>query len=345
MAGVDRPATRRNTGVVTDPTRRRDPEPSAAVVRSAQDGDAAALEQLVVSVRDRVYRLALRMTARPADADDAAQEILIKVITRLSTFRGDAAFSTWVHRVAVNHLLDQAGTSVERLEMTFDRFAVDLLDGLAASPSSAPDAALMAREVQLACTHAMLTCLDREHRIAYILGDIFDVDSDEGGYICEVPAATYRKRLSRARMRVREFLTANCGLVSPGAACRCGKRVDVAVRTGRIDPARLQFTDITQTVNDEMIVFHDAAHLLRSIPAAMVPTTTTDARTGIRTCGARRKSCEVVVPAASMCVGHWTLETSVHEMKFSPRGHGEQVDLHDSRPRPAHRHRHVPSHR
>lgn len=125
-------------------------------MRAAQDGDVVALEQLVLGVRDRVYRLALRMTARPSDADDAAQEILIKVITRLSTFRGDAAFSTWVHRcVAVNHLLDQA-TSVERLEMTFDLFADDLLDGLAASPSTAPDAAPMTREVQLACTHAML---------------------------------------------------------------------------------------------------------------------------------------------------------------------------------------------
>ena len=279
MASVDRPATRRDAGTVTDTTRRRDPDPPAALVQAAQDGDAFALEQLVLSVRDRVYRLALRMTARPADADDAAQEILIKVITRLSTFRGDAAFSTWVHRVAVNHLLDQARSSVERLEMTFDRFADDLLDGLSASPSTAPDAALMAREVQLACTHAMLTCLDREHRIAYILGDIFGVDSDEGGYICEVPAATYRKRLSRARGRVREFLTTNCGLVSPHAACRCSQRVDVAVRTGRIDPTRLQFTDITQTVNDEMVGFHDAAHLLRSLPGAMVPTTTTDAIT------------------------------------------------------------------
>lgn len=279
MAGVDRPATRRDAGTVTDTTRRRDLEPPASLVQAAQDGDAVALEQLVLGVRDRVYRLALRMTARPADADDAAQEILIKVITRLSTFRGDAVLSTWVHRVAVNHLLDQARTNVERLEMTFDRFADDLLDGLASSPSSAPDAALMAREVQLACTQAMLTCLDREHRIAYILGDIFGVDSDEGGCICEVAAATYRKRLSRARARVREFLMTNCGLVSPYAACRCSKRVDVAIRTGRIDRALLQFTDVTERVNDEMVGFHDAAHLLRSLPDTMVPTTTADAIT------------------------------------------------------------------
>ncbi len=209
----------------------------AATVRAAQAGDAAALEQLVLSVRDRVYRLSLRMTARPPDAEDATQEILIRVITRLSTFRGEAAFSTWVHRIAVNHLLDRSKNTVERLEMTFDAFASDLLDGLAGSPSAAPDAAILEREVQLACTHAMLTCLDREHRIAYILGEIFEVDSEEGGYICEVPAATYRKRLSRARTRVREFLTTNCGLVSPNAPCHCSKRVDVAVQLGQRRPA------------------------------------------------------------------------------------------------------------
>ena len=246
-------------------------------VRAAQAGDAAALEQLLLAVRDRVYRLCLRMTARPADAEDATQEILIRVITRLSTFRGEAAFSTWVHRIAVNHLLDRAKNRVERMEMTFDEFATDLLDGLSSSPSTAPDAAILEREVQLSCTHAMLTCLDREHRIAYILGEVFGVDSHEGGYICDVPAATYRKRLSRARTRVRAFLGANCGLVSTSAACRCSNRIDVAVRLGRIDPQRLEFTDTTNRVNDEMIRLHDAASLLRSLPAAFVPTSVVDA--------------------------------------------------------------------
>jgi RNA polymerase sigma factor (sigma-70 family) len=178
----------------------------------------------VLSIRDRVYRLSLRMTARPPDAEDGAQEILIRVITQLSTFRFEAAFSTWVHRIAVNHLLDRSKIQVERQEITFDTFADDLAHGLASSPSAAPDAGILEREVQLACTHAMLMCLDREHRIAHILGEVFEVDSDEGGYICGVPSATYRKRLSRARSRVRTFLTDNCGLDSP--------RLHVVARSG-----------------------------------------------------------------------------------------------------------------
>jgi DNA-directed RNA polymerase specialized sigma24 family protein len=116
----------------------------AELVAAAQSGDAAALEALVASVRDRVYRLALRMVARPADAEDATQEILIRVITRLGSFRGEAAFTTWVHRVAVNHLLDRRRSCVEQAEMTFDDYAEDLRAGLADAPASDPGADLLA---------------------------------------------------------------------------------------------------------------------------------------------------------------------------------------------------------
>jgi RNA polymerase sigma factor (sigma-70 family) len=255
---------------------RPEEEPLERLAAAANRGDGRALERLVRAVHDRVYRLAVRMTARPPDAEDATQEILIRVITRVSTYRGEAAFTTWVHRIAVNYLLDRAKSSTERLNMTFDRFAADLLDGLSAGPSAAPDAALLEREVQLACTHALLTCLDREHRVAYILGDIFGVDSDDGGYICDVPPATFRKRLSRARQRVREHLSVHCGLISQDAACRCSRRIDVAVRLGRIRRDRLEFVDPDTErearlvdANDQIARLHDAANLLRALPAAV----------------------------------------------------------------------------
>jgi RNA polymerase sigma factor (sigma-70 family) len=261
---------------------RFDEEPLEQLAAAANRGDARALDRLVRAVHDRIYRLAVRMTARPPDAEDATQEILIRVITRLSTYRGEAALSTWVHRIAVNYLLDRSKSSTERLAMTFDRFAADLLDGLSAGPSADPDAALLAREVQLACTHALLTCLDREHRIAYILGEVFAVDSDAGGYICEVPPATFRKRLSRARRRVREHLSIHCGLVSQDAACCCSRRVDAALRLGRIRRDRLEFVDHDAEraaslvdVNERIAGLHDAAHLLRALPAA-VPTSARD---------------------------------------------------------------------
>jgi hypothetical protein len=127
------------------------------------------------------------------------------------------------------------------------------------------------REVQLACTHALLCCLDREHRIAYVLGEVLEVDSDEGGYICDVSAATYRKRLSRARSRVRAFLDEHCGLVAAEAPCRCERRVDVAVARHRVDPAQLMFADRVAHASDEIIELYDAGDVLRRLPQPVVP--------------------------------------------------------------------------
>ena len=151
----------------------------------------------------------------PRRRADATQEILVKVLTRLSTFHGQAAFTTWVHRVAVNHLLDRKRSAVERYEMSFGVFADDLHDGLTAAPDSSPELDVLAREVKHGCTLALLTCLDREARVAYVLGEVFGVSSRDGAWICETSEAAYRQRLSRARAAVRSFVTAHCGLVSP----------------------------------------------------------------------------------------------------------------------------------
>jgi hypothetical protein len=79
-------------------------------------------------------------------------------------------------------------TASSRMPATNTRAAMTLTACTARlSSSAASDAAILEREVQLACSHALLTCLDREHRVAYVLGEFFDVDSHEGGYICDVP--------------------------------------------------------------------------------------------------------------------------------------------------------------
>ena len=66
------------------------------LVDCALSGDTKALEELLVSVQDMIYNLSLRMLGNPCDAEDASQEIFIRIITRLSTFKKESAFSTWV---------------------------------------------------------------------------------------------------------------------------------------------------------------------------------------------------------------------------------------------------------
>lgn len=248
-----------------------------ALARAAQGGDRAALETLVKRIRHDIYRLALRMVTRPAEAEDATQEVLIRLVTRLSTYQGEAKLMTWAYRVAVNHLIDRRRSCAERAELTFDGFAEDLADGLA-SPPDDPEREVLAQEVKLGCTLALLSCLDREHRIAYVLAEVFGLASADAAYVCEVSEPTYRKRLSRARERVHGFLEAHCGLVAPErAACHCELRIRAAQARGRVDPAQLVYArHAAERATQELETLHDAAALMRGHPGYLAPERITD---------------------------------------------------------------------
>ena len=79
-------------------------EESQALVDKATAGDKKALETLITEVQDLVFNLSLRMLGTFADAENATQDILLKMITHLSSFRGESAFTTWIFRIAVNHI-------------------------------------------------------------------------------------------------------------------------------------------------------------------------------------------------------------------------------------------------
>jgi RNA polymerase sigma factor (sigma-70 family) len=252
-----------------------------ALVARAIGGDAAALEEIVHRVQDPVYRLALRMAGRPADAEDAAQEILIRIVTRLASWRGEASLTTWAYRIAVNYLLSLRRTRFER-DISFESLGASLADGLASTAYQGPEAELLAEEVRLGCTQAMLQCLDRPHRVTYVLGEVFLLPSEEAAWILGVAPATYRKRLERARRRIRWFMSGHCGLVNEAAPCRCAKRVETRLARGRIDaahpvfaghpvssggPGRVGLADGAR----QMHRLHDAASVLRSHPEYAAP--------------------------------------------------------------------------
>lgn len=221
-----------------------DPDPLGTLVRRAKRGDRAALEDLVRNIQDRIYGLALRMLWHPEDARDATQEILIRVVTHLGSFREESAFSTWVYRVAANYLLTTRKRRSEREDLTFDVFGRQLDEGLSDAPlpaSSAADQALLVEEVKIGCTQGMLLCLDRGHRLAYVLGEVFEVTSEQGSYILNITPEAFRQRLSRARRRIRAFMQKKCGLVDERNACRCARRVHRAIELGRVDPETLLF--------------------------------------------------------------------------------------------------------
>jgi len=214
------------------------------LVTRAKDGEREALGDIVRRVQDRVYGLALRMLYHPADAEDATQEILIKVITRLGTFRGESRFETWVWRVAANHLLTVRKSRAERMELTLEKFAEDIDRGVAATWSDTDAEAyqgLVAEDFQWRCLNALLICLDRDQRLAYILGECFELDSRRGGEVLDIAPAAFRKRLSRARARLRNFLGDKCGLMNPDNPCHCDRMVKYNIDRGWLKPDRLLF--------------------------------------------------------------------------------------------------------
>ncbi|WP_278263535.1 RNA polymerase sigma factor [Nocardia sp. AG03] len=276
----------------TEPESGPDPEERRLVAR-AVDGDQAALREVIARLQDPLYRLALRMVGRPADAEDAVQEILLRVITRLATWRGEAKLLTWAYRVGVNHLLNQRRRSAqERAEIGLDEFRADLADGLADADYRGPEAVLLTEETRLSCTQAMLQCLSREERVVFVLGEVFGLSAAESAWILETTPAACQKRLERAKRRLGGFLRSTCGVVEPSAKCRCARRVDRARQLGRVtDDLVFATHPITPGGRDvraaaaQLDHLHTAAGLLLAHPDYAAPQAKIDAIAGLLTSG------------------------------------------------------------
>ncbi len=257
--------------------------PVEALVDKAKQGDKQALDGLIRAIQDRVYGLAMRMLCHPADAEDATQEILVKIVTHLSDFRGESAFSTWAYRIASNHLLTTHKRRAERREITFEECEAAgnaALEFASANSVSEPEEALLAQEVLMTCVHVLLLCLDRELRLTYILGELFEVTSEQGAFILDTTPVAFRKRLSRARALLRDFMHRNCGLVNSSNPCQCARQVTYAVNTRLIDSVRLPFSQhrrldsslsVTQEQLAEMKEIQRVAVLFRSLPQYAAP--------------------------------------------------------------------------
>ena len=146
------------TEIVTEANGSADEE----LVSKAQAGDKDALEKLVRRHQPWIFNIAIRMIWRRDLAEDATQEILIKAVTKLSTFRGLSRFRTWLYRIAVNHLLGMRKSQMEE-NMTFTGLG-RLLDELPnldlPDPNSIPvELPLLVEEAGIGCMTGMLMCL------------------------------------------------------------------------------------------------------------------------------------------------------------------------------------------
>ena len=208
------------------------------LVDLALQGDEKALEDLIKSIQDRIFSLAVKMLYFPQDAEDAAQEILIKIVTRLDSFKKQSSFCTWAMKIASNHLLNKRA-QLSRHEFTFKNCDDMIVRRSSIQPPAYyPDAEhdLIIQEMRIICVQGLFQCLNWDHRIVYILGETMDISGSEGAAILGISSANFRKRLSRSRERIRQFLIKNCDLFDEENPCNCDNQAQNAIDKGFIDP-------------------------------------------------------------------------------------------------------------
>ena len=219
-----------------------------ALVDKATAGDKKALETLAAGVQDIVFNLSLRMLGTFADAEDATQDILLKMITHLSSFRGESSFTTWVFSIAANHLKNYKKHMFAHRPLSFEFYGDDIENGkIQDVPDLTQDVEkdILAEKLKMSCTNVMLQCLDTESRCIFILGTMFKVDSRVAGDILEMTPEAYRQRLSRIRKKMAEFLGQYCGEYGSDK-CKCKDRVNYAIQSHRINPLQLDYMTATE---------------------------------------------------------------------------------------------------
>jgi RNA polymerase sigma factor (sigma-70 family) len=204
------------------------------LARRAADGDRRALSALVRELQHPMYRLALRFLGHPDDAQDACQEILIRIVTRLGTFEGRSKFTTWAYTVATRSLLRTRERVVESSVQGAERFAALLDAGMGDIDTTVDEAEfrLMCEEVRISCTYGMLLCIPRPQRAAYLLADVIGLTDVEGAEILECSRAAFRQRVSRARRTLRYVIDNRCGLVEAANPCGCGRQIAASQAAG-----------------------------------------------------------------------------------------------------------------
>jgi RNA polymerase sigma-70 factor (ECF subfamily) len=172
------------------------------LVRRVKDGDQLALAALCARHADRVHRIALHVLRDPEDANDAAQESMVKLVRRVKQFRGDSQFSTWLHRLVVNTCKD-----VAQARWAAERRTEPLLEDTRVARDGDPARELAAAETRRELG-ACLAELPAAQASVVALKDAFDASFDEISEATGLPVGTAKCYAHRGRSRLREKLSA-----------------------------------------------------------------------------------------------------------------------------------------
>jgi RNA polymerase sigma factor (sigma-70 family) len=215
------------------------------LINEALGGSKTALEHLLKRHYNFIYNVALRYVLSPDDAQDLTQEVIIKVITKLSQFNQQSEFRTWLYRIVFNHFLNSKRRNMEYAVVSFDEYgkALDNIPNIELSNSEEQELKEKVEDAKIGCMTGMLLCLSREQRLVYVLGEIFEIDSKTGSELLEISTDNYRQVLSRARKDLYHFMNNKCGLINIENPCRCPKKTKGFIQAGWVNESNLQFNN------------------------------------------------------------------------------------------------------
>ena len=189
------------TSIMTWTAERSEPASDLELVKAAAAGDSGAFEKLYELHNRRVYSLCLRMLGNPAQAEDLTQDIFLQVYRKLGSFRGDSAFTTWLHRLTVNQVLMHFRKRGVKLEQTTEEG--DFTNVVETPLQSTRRTSLIDR---LALDQAIAE-LPPGYRAVFVLHDVEGYEHGEIAKLLGVSVGTSKSQLHKARMRLRELLS------------------------------------------------------------------------------------------------------------------------------------------
>jgi len=176
-----------------------EPEDHALVAR-ARDGDPIAFEELVRQQTPQLYRLLVRMIGDAAAAEDVTQECFVRAWRALPNFRGDARFSTWLYRIAINEANRFLARESRRELLPFDDVMADVPD-LGAQTAELAEAGELRKQLE-----GLLAELPTHYRAAVVLRDVEGFSNEEAAEVLELDLRNFKSRLHRGRMALRRRL-------------------------------------------------------------------------------------------------------------------------------------------
>ena len=193
-------ASTTNTLIMTVTAERTQPASDLDLARAAAAGDAAAFESIYEQHHKRVYSLCLRMLGNASQAEDLTQEVFLQVFKKIGSFRGDSAFTTWLHRLTVNQVLMHFRKRGVKLEHTSEEGD---FTNVVETPLGSTRRISMVDKLAL---EKAISELPPGYRTVFILHDVEGYEHEEIADMLGVSIGTSKSQLHKARMKLRQLL-------------------------------------------------------------------------------------------------------------------------------------------